>query len=263
MTGAKRLGSRPDRRQWGFFALAMFLGVVCLRLGVWQLERREQRLARNASIEASLALPPLALPADLQGDPNLEYRRGRVRGTYDPDDEIYLSNRSRDGVAGFHVVTPLRLDGRDEVILVDRGWISDSDYRMHSPETWAVEGPVEVEGLLLPSQREPGLTFLADRIPAPGDPPLAIWRALYIPGIRQQLTSPALEVYLLQDSPAPAEGAPIPSPELDLSQGPHLGYAVQWFAFAATAFVGGWWWIRRGRRGPSPSMSGVQAIDDQ
>lgn len=234
-------------RNWAFFALAMVLGIVCIRLGVWQLDRRGQRLARNAAIEASLSLPPAVLPDDLDTATDLEYRRSRARGTYDPTGEIYLSNRSLDGVAGVHVVTPLRLEGRDEVLLVDRGWISDSELRSDSAERRSVAEPVEVEGLLLPSQREPSLAFLGDRVPAPGDPPLAIWRALYIPGIRRQLSSPVLDVYLLQESAA-GDDEPIPAPELDLTQGPHLGYAVQWFAFAATAFVGGWLWLRKNRR---------------
>lgn len=246
--------SHPDRgrslRRWLFFGLAMVIGAICFRLGFWQLDRLGQRRARNAAIEASLAQPPLTLPADPFAGEELAYRHARARGTYVPEDEIYLTNRALEEIAGVHVVTPLRLEGRPEVLLVDRGWISDIDYRTRSPESWALAGPVEVEGILMPSQREPAISFFADPIPAPGEPPLKTWRALYLPGIESQLESPVVGAFLMQESDPGNPSLPIPAPELDRSEGPHLGYAFQWFAFATTAFLGGVYWIRRSR--PSP-----------
>ncbi|HSR48474.1 MAG TPA: SURF1 family protein [Anaerolineales bacterium] len=234
-------------RRWGFFALAMILGVVCVRLGFWQLDRLGQRREQNAAIEARLAEPSIRLPDDLAEVDDLAYRRARVRGTFDASGEIYLTNRSLDEIAGVHIVTPLVLEGREDVLLVDRGWISDPDYRTRSAESWSAEGIVEIAGVLMPSQREPGLSFFADPIPAPGEPPLSEWRALYIPGIRQQLSAPVLDAFLMQESDSGDPELPIPAPELDLSEGPHLSYALQWFAFAGTAIVGGAYWIRRTR----------------
>jgi len=150
-----------------------------------------------------------------------------------------------DGMAGVHVVTPLHLAGSDQTILVERGWIADKVYRTQPPASWSVGGQVEVSGLLLPTQREPSLAFLADRPPGLGEPPLRAWRALSIPGVQAQLPYPVLGVYLMQESPAPSEDAPTPQSELDLGEGSHLGYSIQWFAFAATAFIGGWIWMRR------------------
>jgi surfeit locus 1 family protein len=243
--GASPYGRSHALRRWGFFALAMTLGVFCVRLGFWQLDRLGQRRERNAAIEARLARPAVLLPDDLDRVDDLEYRRARAVGTFDPSGEIYLTNRSLDEIAGVHVVTPLVLEGRAEVLLVDRGWISDPDYRTRESITWSLDGAVEVEGVLMPSQREPALAFFADPIPAPGEPPLSIWRALYIPGIRQQLAAPVLDVFLMQENDPEDPDLPRPAPELDLSEGPHLSYALQWFAFAATAFIGGAYWIRR------------------
>lgn len=234
-------------RRWAFFALAMIIGVVCVRLGFWQLDRLGQRRERNAVIKARLAEPPLLLPEDLARLDDPEYRRATARGTFDPSGEIYLTNRSLDEIAGVHAVTPLVLEGREDVLLVDRGWISDSDYRTRSADSWSVEGMVDIEGVLMPSQREPTLAFFADPIPAPGEPPLSEWRALYIPGIRQQLPAPVLDVFLMQENDPEDPELPIPAPELDLSEGPHFSYALQWFAFAATAIIGGAYWIRRTR----------------
>ena len=236
--------SRPLRR-WIFFGLAVVVGLVCIRLGIWQLDRLAQRRALNAAARAHLDLPAVALPEDLGPSEDLAYRHATARGTFDGSHEIYLTSRPLDGIAGVHVVTPLLLGEGGPALLVDRGWIADEDYRAGSGQTWSTDGPAEVGGMLLPSQHEPALGFLADRIPAVGEPPLTEWRAMFIPGIRQQVPYPILDVYLAQESPAPWPNAPAPAPELDLSEGPHLGYAVQWFAFAAIALVGGIFWLRR------------------
>ncbi len=236
--------SRTGRR-WAFFALALLVGLACIRLGIWQLGRLAERRAQNAAALAKIDLPALILPDDLKAAADLSYRRVSARGVFDPSQEVYLSDRSQGEISGVHVVTPLHVEGSDQTVLVDRGWIADSVYRSQPPATWSVEGPLEVSGLLLPTQHEPTLAFLADHLPGPGEPPLRAWRALSIPGIQAQLPYPVLDVYLMQESPAPSEGAPSPQTELDLSEGPHLGYAIQWFAFAAIAFIGGVFWLRR------------------
>jgi surfeit locus 1 family protein len=159
---------------------------------------------------------------------------------------VALSSRPQDGIAGVHVVTPLQLAETGPALLVNRGWISDEDHRTRPQESWAVEGTTEVSGFLLPSQSEPSIAWLADKVPAEGEPPLREWRALSIPDLRRQMPYPLLDVYLVQESAAPHPGAPEPAAELDLGEGSHLGYAVQWFAFAAIAIIGGGIWLRRG-----------------
>src|SRR3990172_530816 len=239
--------ARPIRH-WAFFAMAIVIGLACLRLGFWKLDRLAQRRAVNASAQARLDRPAISLPQVLGAAENLEYRRATASGVFDPTHEVYLTSRPQDGIAGVHVVTPLRLADDGPAILVDRGWMADADYRSLAPESWSQDGPTEVSGFLMPSQEEPALAFLADRVPEEGEPPLLAWRALSIPGIGRQIPYPPLNVYLVQESPAPHARAPRPSPELDLSEGPHLGYALQWFAFAAIAWVGAGLWLWRGPR---------------
>jgi surfeit locus 1 family protein len=239
--------ARPIRR-WAFFGLAVLIGLACIRLGFWQLDRLASRQAINASAQAQLDRPQVILPQGLAEAESLDYRRATASGVFDPGHEIYLTSRPQDGIAGVHVVTPLLLAEDGPALLVDRGWLADADYRSLPPESWAMDGPTEVSGFLLPSQGEPALAFLADRIPQAGEPALRDWRALSIPGIRRQIRYPILDVYLMQESAAPHAGAPRPSPELDLSEGSHLGYAVQWFAFAAIALIGAGIWLWRGPR---------------
>jgi SURF1 family len=58
--------------------------------------------------------------------------------------------------------------------------------------------------------------------------------------IQAELPYPIAPVYLLlQDqSPAQAEGLPVPAPLPELSEGPHLSYAIQWFIFSLIGLIG-------------------------
>ena len=107
--------------------LAVVVAAVCVRLGIWQLQRLGERRARNAAVSARLAAPPVSLN-QLPGDPTAaRYRRVRLTGTLDFDHEIVLIGRSRQGAPGVHIVTPLRLDGSDRAVLVNRGWVYAPD----------------------------------------------------------------------------------------------------------------------------------------
>ena len=126
--------------------MAVLIGLACIRLGFWQLDRLAERRGVNASAQAQLDLPAISLPQALAENGDLEYRRATASGVFDAAHEIYLTSRPQDGIAGVHVVTPLLLAEAGPAVLVDRGWIADADYRALSPETWSLEGPAEVSG---------------------------------------------------------------------------------------------------------------------
>jgi surfeit locus 1 family protein len=58
--------------------------------------------------------------------------------------------------------------------------------------------------------------------------------------IQSQLPYPIAPDYLLLQKQTPAQpgGSPVPAPLPTLTEGPHLGYAIQWFAFAIIALAG-------------------------
>jgi surfeit locus 1 family protein len=227
-----------------FLALALLTAALFVRLGFWQLARHEERSDRNALIRSRMAQPPLQLtdPASLtEGE---SYRRVQARGEFDPANQILLSNRTYQERPGYHLVTPLLAEGSAAAVLVDRGWIPQEDESRL--DRYAVEGPVSLIGLLMPSQDEPAWSLLADPTPAPGER-RATWRALHIPWVQQQSPYRLADLYIELSEPIQREAgtAPIPVPELELTPGPHLGYAVQWFAFAAIAVGGALLWARR------------------
>ncbi len=215
--------------------LVLVVGVltaaVCVRLGVWQLHRLDQRKARNAAFAAALAAPTIDLDAPSIAADSLEYRRVRARGAFDFEREIIVMARSHDGVPAVHVVTPFVL-GDGTAVLVERGWVPSPDGRTVDLAPLREPGTRDVDGVVIPSSVSP----------APGAPSRT-WPRYVRSADPRQLASAFPYVLLpvvVRRTLVPPDGLsvvrPVPLPEL--TNGPHLSYAVQWFAFATIALVG-------------------------
>jgi surfeit locus 1 family protein len=238
----------PEVRSMAKHRLAMTLAVgllaVCfVGLGLWQLERRAQRLAANARILARLELPALRLDGSTLDPAETDLRRGIVRGTYDYDHEVVLRNQVHNGLPGVDLLTPLRIEGSDAAVLVNRGWIPFEMSQPDQREVFRAEGgPVEVRGIVRRAQTRPSRFAPADPTPIPEQTGLDGWFRVDIERIQEQIPYRLLPLFLEQEA-GPQSGAqprfPRPEPEIALSEGPHLFYAGQWFAFAAL-LVGGY-----------------------
>ena len=237
---------------------------VMARLGIWQLDRLAQRRALNAKVEAQISAPPLVLSDALAHGlpPNdllqMEYRQVRLTGTYDPANQIVLRNQVSGNLPGYHLITPLKLQGVSQSVLVDRGFIPLSD---KTPADWAKydqPGPVTVSGVIRLGH-VPQFFGVADPALAPGQTRLDVWTNLNLPRIQSQTPYPLLPV-TVQAAPASStipptggSGDPATAPvypiaaldQPDLSEGPHMGYAIQWFAFAATLALGYPYFVRK------------------
>ncbi len=226
-------------------ALLLIVGVVIiaplmLGLGVWQLARLNEQRALNAQIRARLALPPLTLTgAPLTDTAQLEYRRVTVTGVYDFANEIVLRNRAYQAAPGVHVLTPLRLAGEQTAALVDRGWIP---YTQSASEARSVYqqpvGEVTLAGLARRSQVRASPLLPADPPLGPDVPRLEAWYWVNLEQIQAQLPYALLPVLVELEASPDRTKLPVAGYEVDLTDGPHLSYALQWFAFAAIAVVG-------------------------
>lgn len=240
-------------RGWWPTTLLVLAGIaLTVRLGIWQLDRLSQRRSFNAHARAMQAAPALdlsaaGLPDDLSG---MEYRPVRAEGVFDFVRQVAIRNQAwaRDWgyENGYALLAPLMLDdGR--AVLVNRGWIpAESD----SPAAWRAydwPGRVVVDGVLrLPLEEGEMGGGVPDPPLAPGQTRLDFWNLIDIPRIQRQVPYDLLPVYV-QQAPGPGSiGPPFRSlPELDLSEGPHLGYALQWFTFAALLTFGYPVYLRR------------------
>ena len=226
---------RVSRRNLAFVVLCLIAAAVCVRLGVWQLGRLGERRVRNEFVRARLNFPsvPLAtLPLDTGV---VRFRRAEARGRYDYAREFVLTGRARNGSPGAHVVTPLRgAAGGDTVVLVNRGWVYAPDAATVDLARWREGDSATVTGFV-------------DLFPPPGagvaraaNRPRAFrWldRAL----LAREIGSPVAPLVLVaRGDTAGMDASRIPArlepPPLD--EGPHLNYAVQWFAFAGVALAG-------------------------
>jgi surfeit locus 1 family protein len=244
----------------GVVATLLLLVVVaaCVRLGVWQLARLEERRALNGLVSARLAAPPVTDVAHLADTAGLFYRGATLHGTYDGERSIVLPGRSHRGVPGVHLLTPLIPLGRSDAVLVNRGWVPSPDAASIDIADFVVADTVSVRGLLLPFPA--GAASLAQRQPQadPGTGFQQVWFTVDPVRLREQFPYPLLPVTLQalpEAGTAPGVGRdryPVRLEPPPLDEGPHLGYALQWFGFALVGIIG---WIALVLRGRSPPRS--------
>ena len=218
--------------------------IILLNFGFWQLRRLEQKRERNNSIVAALNQSPTLLNDQAIIDPEIyHFKPVQATGTFDNSATMFLRNRDFEGFSGVHLLVPLRLAGSDRAVLVDRGWVPRGNMDP-TPEELAVydqSGQVTVTGIAYRGQPQP------DGWLVPRDPPLKEgqtrlvgWFRVNIDRIQEQLPYPLMPIYLEQ-SPAGPEPAldsfPRQSGSVALDEGPHLGYAIQWFSFAAILLI--------------------------
>lgn len=230
--------------------LVLLASAVMVRLGIWQLDRLEARRAFNARVLQQAAEPQLALDAasldlDLY---SMEYRPVQVSGEYLPADAVVLRNQvwltEFGSQVGYKLLMPLRIAGTDTAVLVDRGWIPPES--VDNLAQYAPASAVTVSGQLRRAETDFSLGFNADPTLAAGQQRLAVWNRLDLPRLAEQMDTPLLPVYV-QVLPQGEQSQPpfANPPELDLSEGSHFGYAVQWFSFAALLLAGYPYYARR------------------
>lgn len=235
-------------RKWMFTTLLVILGTaVCVRLGIWQLDRLEQRRAFNAHYLAMTAMSPLDLNSVPQVDlTTMEYRPVTVTGTFDFQNQVALRNRYHDHQYGYHLLTPLILSN-GTAILVERGWIpaegnaTPADWRKYDRA-----GEQTIRGIIRLGQTRPDLGGVPDPPLAEGQTRLDFWNIVNLERIALQTPYPLLPVFIQPDSDETLSTPPYPSqPNIEITEGPHFGYALQWFTFASILFLGYPFYLRK------------------
>ena len=215
------------------------VALVCLRLAFWQLDRLHQRREANDVALAARAAPVVTLqPANI-GDPHLGGRRVQATGHYDHTHDVVLRGRAYKGVPGVELVSPLVLEDGRRAVLVHRGFMPTPDAVTVQTDSVREFGKVRVEGIaeLMGSgngvrlERGSGIT----------------WARLDLAALSNSMPYQLAPVYIRQspDSSLPRFPRRLEAPAT--GDGPHLNYAIQWFAFAGMAVVFGFviWHQRR------------------
>jgi len=212
-----------------FVACAILAAALFIRLGVWQLHRRGERRARNALVRARLDSAVVDVGALPRDTVRARFRRVRVAGRPFYDHELVLAARTHTGSPGINLITPFRFAGTDTVVIVNRGWIYSPDGMTADLSKWR-EADTVFSGYV--EEFETGSP--ADSVRLNGI------RRMNYAAIARVLPYPIRNFYVVATSdstPAATPGVVRLRPPV-LGDGPHLSYAVQWFAFACIAVVG-------------------------
>lgn len=214
-------------RFWVITAAALAGCAVTLALGIWQWGRAHEKLALHAAIEQRKALAPLDERALLaaRAPADLVHRPVVLRGQWVAGRTVFLDNRQMQGRPGFYVVTPLKLQGGDAAVLVERGWAPRNFVdRERLPAVETPSGVIEVRGRLAPP---PAKLYEFD---GAGSGPIR--QNLDLVQFRAESGLALLDV-AVQQTGAPSEGLQRDWPEIAGSASKNYGYAFQWWALCA------------------------------
>jgi cytochrome oxidase assembly protein ShyY1 len=224
------------------FVATVVLVTLGILLGNWQVRRAAEKTALQARLAQRSAMAPLVLDGSPVDPAAIEYRRVVARGEFVPAWPLYLGNRPLDGRAGFIVLMPFRIAGSSKVVLVARGWAPrDPGAQDRVPDVAAPAGRTTVEGLAVQHPARV-MALGTEASPRPG----AIVQNLDMAAFARASGMDVLPVLVEQTG---ADAAPAgtaagaaralvrkwPAPAVDVDR--NRGYAFQWYALAAMAFL--------------------------
>ena len=202
------------------------------RLGLWQLDRAAEKVEAQAAlvIESSLNAAPIeSIPNGHlhRANPELQNRHVALKGEFVNDRTILLLAEFFQGMIGYGVVTPFRLESNNQLILVNRGWTTGILPPDTPPDLRPVSGPVEIAGQIYVPPDD--ARVLASQIDA------SVWplrmRSLEIDVITDILGEPLFpfEIRLTEEQ----DGVLVrhwPAVNADVNQ--NLSYSIQWFSLS-------------------------------
>lgn len=249
------MGTSPSGgRVWlRWLALAIFVAAMAfafVNLGLWQLDRLDQRRERNDTVVAHEE-SPVAEFAEVFNRTITEadqWQRVAVEGTFDAEHQFVVRYRTNAGAAGYEVLTPLHsTDGR--WVLISRGFaVRQAARDFPSVLPAPPSGQVSVVGFVRRDEQGP-----TDAVTPTGNS-VRLINSAAMSGV---LPYPLVNGYIsaLEMTP-PQSGELIPVQPPELTEGNHFSYALQWFMFAGLAGVGLVLLIRsdvRSLRRPTPA----------
>jgi surfeit locus 1 family protein len=204
----------------------VLLAPLFIALGFWQLDRADQKRSLAHNLEQRRKLPALVLSGNLPAAEQLEYRPVIANGRLLADKTVLIENRKYQGKTGFHVITPLQLSDSGRIVLVNQGWIGLEQ----AADPAAIphpEGDLSIRGVANIPQ-PPALDL---SLPVDSTERLPHWPFLTLEHYSAWSGLEILPFMILQ-APEDNSGFVRQWPEPQANVGMHIGYAIQWFAFA-------------------------------
>lgn len=222
---------------WPTLAAILVIALTA-SLGQWQLGRagmKEERVERFARLSRQ---SPIHIGSRQLDAEQLNYRRVSAKGEWLKEYVVFLDNQVRKGQVGYFVVMPLRLEGGELSILVNRGWVAAGNDRTRLPEINSQPGSIEVNGTAqLPSAhfKELGTTYREGRI----------WENLTIERF-SEWSGLKLQPVVIWQTDNTEDGLAREWISPDSGADRNRAYAFQWFALAGlTGFLWAYHYFKR------------------
>lgn len=218
--------------------LTILMLILCVKLGLWQLHKAAIKQALQVQLNSRQDEPAVALPDKIVTLENWRYKRVKFSGYYDTRYQLLLDNQVENTVAGYHVLTPMQVQGSKLYVLVNRGWIPRANAKVGAviatPVVETPQGLQQLEGDIgLPAAK-----FFTLEAPAlKGEKWQIVWQNLDMARYTKSVPF-AVQPFVVRLDPTNKSGGFVrkwPPPGERVSM--HLGYAYQWFGFALTLFV--------------------------
>lgn len=215
----------------------MLILMICvptfIKLGLWQYGKAQSRQQIQSSYNASLEQEALSLPAQLDNPDAWKHKKVKTTGHYETRYEILLDNQIEGSRAGFHVLTPLKIEGRDEYVLVNRGWVPGGTTHDELPAISTPEHMIEVVGLAwVPAKKIFTLESEAQR-----NQWNRVWQHMDMTRYQRSVPIKILPVVIKLDKHSHAGGFvrnwQLPAEKIATN----MGYAFQWFGFAIASIL--------------------------
>jgi surfeit locus 1 family protein len=223
----------PGKRITIFF---VFFAFLFFSLGLWQIERGQAKTNLLDDFEKKILEKPSYINQKSQ-----KWDRVYVEGKWDSSNQILIDNVIRRGIAGYKVLTPLRMKETDQLILVDRGWIKQNTFRDQLPDIKLIQIDEVVSGILeIP---ELGLV-LSDDLVSKEWPKISQTKNLGV--IKNEYYENIFPMILLADPTLKNSLEYIKITPTNMTPIKHYGYSAQWFLmFIVLCFMYVWHGYKR------------------
>ncbi len=208
-------------------AAAAFIALT-VSFGNWQTRRAEEKLELGRRLDEAARGPVVSVPSVRLDASAFDRRRVSARGRLVARATLLLDNKVLRGVAGYHVLTPLRLEGGELHLFVDRGWIASGD-RSRLPSVPTPEGLQTIEGIVVvPSRR------YIELAPEAASGPL---RQNLVLEREEKRLALKLQPFVIEQTSEAPDGLAREWDRPDTGVERHRSYALQWYSFAVLAAI--------------------------
>ena len=229
----KRKKFKPGVRITIFFII---FAVLFFSLGIWQIERGQAKTQIMSEFENKLTKDPFNLNAESK-----KWDRVSVSGKWENKKQLLIDNVIHQGIAGYKVLTPLRINETNKLILIDRGWIKQNKFRDQLPDIQIPEDFESVIGTL--EQPELGLV-LSDELISNNWPKISQTKNVEV--ISKAYTEEIFPMILLADPLLKNSLEYIKITPTNMTPIKHYGYSSQWFLmFIVLCFMYIWYGLSR------------------